>query len=82
MPESKEITISEFAQMHGLSQPIANGAVKFLEKIGAIEKTGERRSRKQGRASAVYTVPQTTNVTLLTDGQGTEAETETVEVTA
>ena len=77
--EKQELTVKEFAEMHGLTQPVANSVITFLRETGIVEKAGTRKTGKKGRASVLYNVPESANVVLLKEVEAVEAETDAAE---
>ena len=57
-------TVATFAAAQGLSQPEANGAVKFLVKTGKLKQIGQYRKADKGRSSNVYAVDGDVEITI------------------
>jgi len=65
----QEMTTQDFADMHGLSQPVASSVFKFLRQLGVITETDKKRRKNnkvQGRGSTLFIVPEEVNLTLIT----------------
>jgi hypothetical protein len=84
---NQEMTTQDFADMHGLSQPVASSVFKFLRQLGVITETDKKRRKNekvQGRGSTLFIVPEEVTLTLITSVDATmEVTTEvTTEVEA
>jgi hypothetical protein len=77
-----EMTVGDFADMHEISQPIANAVIAFLVSQGIVTKTDKTRRKNgstQGRASALFLVPETATMSLIKTTEVVTSETTDME---